>query len=384
MTPKVTVLLAVHNGEPFIRRCVDSVLSQTFEDFEFLIVDDASSDATAAILESYDDRRIRVVRNAENLGQAPSLNRGLSEARGGYVARIDADDWCRSERLARQVAVLDADHEVGLVGTWMDLVDDRGRPVTRLRPTISTYVEFVFHTLIMRVLISHPSAMYRREPVVGLGGYDESTAPAEDKDLWRRLLLERWRARIVAEPLVVYCLHDSQLSQTHAAYQRQVDGRSQERFLTALASDVPVRALRLLLSHHPELWSEPRAPTGSELTRLLQGVAEGLRLDVSERSQLRELVARHILAATRTRPWRADARALAAFALDELPAADRARARTAYVVAFAVAPARIATQAAARVAATTARRLPVLRAVHGPARRSRLGRRIYGKLVGSS
>jgi len=242
----------------------------------------------------------------------------------------------------------------------------------------------VFHTLIMRVLISHPSAMYRREPVAGLGGYDERTAPAEDKDLWRRLLLERWRAQIVAEPLVVYRLHDAQLSQTQAAHQRQVDGQSQERFLAALAADVPARALRLLLSNDAQLWSEPCAPSGAELRRLLSSAAERLGLDAVESARLRELVAGRVLAVTRTRPWRADARALAAGALNELPAADRSRARAASALAFAVAPARIGTQTAARAATATARRVPGLRAVYAPARRSRIGRRIYGKLVGSS
>jgi GT2 family glycosyltransferase len=381
MKPTVTVLLAVHDGEPYLRQCVDSVLGQTFGDFELLIVDDASCDSTPAILASYDDPRIRVLRNAANLGQVPSLNRGLREARGDYVARIDADDWCRPPRLARQVEVLERDPAVGLVGTWMDLVDERDRPVAELRSTIADFAEFVFHTLIMRVLISHPSAMFRRDPVLALGGYDERTGPAEDKDLWRRLLLERWHARIVPEPLVVYRVHEAQLSRRRAEDQRRVDGESQDRFLAALAPDLPIRELRQLLAHDDTVWAAcPRSPSPEDVERLLEGAAARLRLEPGERRRVRELVAARVLTVARTRPWRADARSLARASLRALPPETRARARGETVVAVAVAPLRVATRAGARAA----KRLPVVRAVHAPASRSRLARRLYAKLVGSS
>ena len=112
MTPRVTVLLAVHNGEPYVRDAVESVLDQTHRDFEFVIVDDASTDGTVVTIESFDDARIRLFRNERNLGQVPSLNRGLREARGAIVARIDADDVSRPTRLERQLAVLDADPRI--------------------------------------------------------------------------------------------------------------------------------------------------------------------------------------------------------------------------------------------------------------------------------
>jgi cellulose synthase/poly-beta-1,6-N-acetylglucosamine synthase-like glycosyltransferase len=384
MTPKVTVLLAVHDGEPFIRQCVDSVLAQTFEDFEFLIVDDASRDATPTILASYNDPRIRVLRKADNQGQVASLNGGLHEARGVYVARIDADDWCRPERLERQVAVLDERPEVGLVGTWMDLVDDRDRRVARLRATISDFAEFVFQTLIMRVLISHPSAMYRRAPVIAAGGYDGSTGPAEDKDLWRRLLLERWGACIVPESLVVYRVHDGQLSQVHAEDQQAVDGASQERFLAALEPTAAVRPLRLLLANDPGLWNEPRTAGAADLSALLDAAAGRLRLDEAEAARVRRLVAARVLLVARTRPWRPEARALTAYALAQLPREQRRGGAGAYAAAFAVAPVRIATRRSAKTVSRTAAHIPGLRALRAPVRRSRMARVLYGKLMGSS
>ncbi len=222
MTPRVTVLLAVHNGEPFVAEALESVLGQTFEDFELLVVDDASTDGTVATVTSFADPRIRLLRNERNLGQVPSLNRGLRESRGELVARLDADDRCLPTRLERQVAVLDSDPRIGLVGSWLELVDERGRRVGALEKRLDDFADFVFHTLIMRVWVSHPAAMYRLAPVLELGGYDEATGPSEDKDLWRRLLLARWDARIVPETLVGYRLHDAQLSQTRAARQQRV------------------------------------------------------------------------------------------------------------------------------------------------------------------
>lgn len=376
MIPRVTVLLAVHDGEPWIGDAVESVLAQTFGDLELLVVDDASSDRTLEIVEAFDDPRVRVLRNERNLGQVPSLNRGLREARGELVARLDADDRCLPVRLERQVALLDAEPEVALAGSWLELVDERGRRVGALEERLDDRARFVFQTLVMRVYVSHPAAMYRLAPVLELGGYDAATGPAEDKDLWRRLLLAGWDARIVPERLVAYRLHDAQLSQTRAGYQRQVDGESQERFLSALAPGTPVRALRLALADDEELWREPR--DAAELLRalgaVLAGVRERLGLDEGETQRLEQLTAAWLLRVARRRPWRPEAVALAAWALNRVPSERRFVAATLHAISFPLAPARLGAASASRALAT----LPALRA----ARRSALARRVYGKLVG--
>ncbi len=348
-----------------------------------MIVDDASTDHTVDVVASFRDPRIRLLRNEQNVGQVPSLNRGLHEARGEYVARIDHDDWCRPTRLERQVAVLDAERDVALVGTWMDLVEEGGRPIAQLRSSIADFPEFLFHTLIMRVLISHPSAMYRRDPVLRLGGYDEATGPAEDKDLWRRLALERLDARIVPAPLVVYRLHDRQLSQTRAAYQRDVDGRSQERFLAALSPEAPIHALRLLLSNDPAFWSEYDDGTLAGLDRLLAGARTRLRLDDAEAARVMQLVAGRVLEVARTRPWRREARPLRDYGLAHLPPEQRAAAASAHNAALVLAPLKHGARRTGRVLADGVDRVPPLRSLRGPARRSRVARRLYGKIVGS-
>ena len=117
-TPRVTVLMPVYNAEAYLREAIDSILSQTFTDFEFLIIDDGSTDSSADIIRSYDNPRIRFIQNDRNLKLTTTLNKGLDLAHGEYVARMDADDISLPERLAKQVAFMDTHPAVGIVGVW--------------------------------------------------------------------------------------------------------------------------------------------------------------------------------------------------------------------------------------------------------------------------
>lgn len=286
MSPCVTVLVAVYNGGAYLPESVESILAQTLTDFELLVVDDASTDATPAYLASLTDARVRVLRNEDNIGQAPSLNRGLREARGRYVARLDADDLMLPTRLARQVAVLDAEPRAALVGTWIDVVDEAGRLWASGSGDISTFAELVAATLANAYPFGHPSLMYRRDVVDALGGYDPSLAPAEDKDLYRRLTLARWEVRVVREPLVRYRRHDAQLSQAQRTRQLAVDHEGMEHYLSAVAPGIDASALRSLLE----------TGTGSPalLERWLEAAAGSLRLTPAERGEVERLAARRL------------------------------------------------------------------------------------------
>lgn len=374
MAPKVTVLMAVHNGEPYVREAVRSVLDQTFTDFELVVVDDASTDTTVATVEAFDDARIRLLRSEQNVGQVPSLNRGLREARGEYVARLDADDACRPDRLRRQVEVLDNEPRVCLVGTWMDAVDERGRRLGELRELLTDYVDFVYHTLIMRVYVSHPAAMYRRDPVLALGGYDETTGPSEDKDLWRKLALERYEARIVPEALVLYRLHDRQLSRTRAAYQRQIDGASQDRFLAQLAPGVPAIAVRLLLAGDRDAWAHDAHASLRGVELVLASAPDRLGLDDEEARRLRELICERLLEVANAHPWHRSARIVADYAMRELPSDRLMAARRQRLTALVVAPAVSGGRRVMRIAAGVA-------PLRSRAKRSPLVRRLYGRAM---
>ena len=182
---QVTVLMAVYNGEKHLREAIDSVLGQTFNNFEFLIVDDASTDGTAEILRSLSDSRIRIIRNNENMGLPKSLNRGLELARGEYIARIDADDIAIPTRIERQAQHLDEHLEVGLVVSGVKVINERGDVVYISECHASS--EAIHYNLLFYNCIFHSSAMFRASTVSALGGYDEGFPRASDYDLWSRI-----------------------------------------------------------------------------------------------------------------------------------------------------------------------------------------------------
>jgi len=184
MSPTVTVLMRVYNAERHLRAAVESALAQTFTDFELLAVDDGSTDASVAILESYGDPRIRVV-TQRNGGRNAAARRGLAEARGRYVAILDADDRAAPERLARQVATLENDPDLVMVGSALGVVDERGTRIgvrryplddAALRRAVTIYNPFGNSTL-----------TYRCDAARAAGGYDLTTF-CEDWDLSLRLM----------------------------------------------------------------------------------------------------------------------------------------------------------------------------------------------------
>ena len=132
MPPRVSVLMPLHNCEIYVREAIDSILAQTYADFELIIVDDASTDGSVAVIESYHDGRIKLLRNSTNLGAALSRNRGLEVSCGAYIAMQDADDRSMPTRLAQQVQYLEAHPELQAVGTWATaFLDDTSSPSCR-------------------------------------------------------------------------------------------------------------------------------------------------------------------------------------------------------------------------------------------------------------
>ncbi len=208
----ITVLMAVHNGEQFLEEACQSVLGQDWHDFELLIVDDASTDVTSGILERLrrGDPRIRVIRNDANAGLTVSLNRGLREARGELVARIDADDLCTPCRLSLQKRYLDQHPLFTVVGSAATLVDETGAVAGRERPG---YTEGeVLANMFFSNPLTHSSVMFRRADIVALGSYDESFARAQDYDLWLRCVAAGKKIGLLPEALVSHRLHDGRVT----------------------------------------------------------------------------------------------------------------------------------------------------------------------------
>jgi glycosyltransferase involved in cell wall biosynthesis len=206
-SPKITVLMPVYNCELYIREAVDSIINQTFDDFEFLIIDDASTDKTVAIIKTYADTRIQLIEKPANTGYTNSLNHGLSIAKGEYIARMDGDDISLPERFEKQVAFLDSNPDVVLCGTALKIIDS---------DKVICYPEF--HENIKLVMLTHnciihPSVMIRKSVLDYYSvKYDISKEPAEDYNLWTKLLLYG-KLYNFQEVLLHYRMHPSQVSQ---------------------------------------------------------------------------------------------------------------------------------------------------------------------------
>lgn len=192
--------MSVHNGAPWVREAIASVLAQTGRDLELIVIDDGSTDDTPAVVTgaAAGDRRVRVVRQT-HAGLTKALNHALALATAPLVARLDADDVALPERLARQRAYLDAHPDVGLLGTACREIDAAGREVRVISPPADDAE--IRRALIRRNPFVHSSVMLRRALVTAAGGYDESLAVAQDYDLWMRLSRVTRLANL-AEPLV--------------------------------------------------------------------------------------------------------------------------------------------------------------------------------------
>jgi glycosyltransferase involved in cell wall biosynthesis len=389
MTAVVTVLMAVHNGGELLRSSVESVLGQTYRDFELLVIDDGSTDGSADVARSYADERIRVLENERNIGQVPSLNLGLRAARGRYVARLDHDDRSRPTRLERQVELLEDHDRVALVGTWIDVVGSDGRLWTSVRGEMRDFREFVTALLVNRFPWGHPSIMFRREVMLELGGYDPTLPGAEDLDFYRRLGEAGWQARVVREPLVLYLRHEEQMSQSRGHIVSDSDRRGHERFFGRLVPGADARALRLLLTDDEPLWSEVAEPeAGARLASALDRLAdEGLSrfaLTEEERASVTASLASNV-ARTVSRGWRKGAPgwAQASEPLAAWAAANGAPPGVSYSAARFAAPALVPAFAAQAHLTRSLARSTALAPLRRRARRLRPLRDAYRRLAGT-
>jgi len=211
-TPTVSVVMSVFNGERFVAEAIESILNQTFRDFEFIIVNDGSTDGSADILARYQEADVRIIlHHHTNQGQVPSLNIACGLARGRYLARIDADDIALPERFERQVAYLEQNPPVALVGSLVKFIDASGRELTTIPfPTDDKGIKSWLFELHL-VPFSHPTLVFRTEAFRAVKGYRTIFAPAEDYDLLIRIA-ERWQLSNLPERLVEMRRHVHSLS----------------------------------------------------------------------------------------------------------------------------------------------------------------------------
>ncbi len=198
--PPVTMLLAVYNGERFLRTAIESVLAQTYPNFRFLIVDDCSTDQSARLAESYRDPRIEVMRLPKNIGQTAALNLGLKQASTRWIARMDADDYSAPARLEEQMKALERSPGIHCVGTAAWEFGDDPKVVDHIvrRPEGEAQIR---RAALLGQGIIHGSIVIERQALLDAGGYDERYRYASDRELFIRFL-RRYRAINLPEALV--------------------------------------------------------------------------------------------------------------------------------------------------------------------------------------
>lgn len=228
--PRVTVLMAVHNGERWLSEAVQSILGQTFHDFEFLIIDDGSTDASLEIVTQFADERIRLIRNEQNCGLAASLNRGMALASGEYVARMDCDDVSLPRRLEKQVSFLDANPEIAVCGS-------RVRTIGRAIEEVWLYPlepDVIRCQLLFENALAHPSVMLRRKIFDSYRlSYDQTFPCSQDYDLWVRTARHAPLAN-VDDVLLFYRLHEDQAGCRLLKIQSAATRRIREALLAEL------------------------------------------------------------------------------------------------------------------------------------------------------
>tara|TARA_B100001971_G_C18172159_1_gene527776 strand:- start:27 stop:962 length:936 start_codon:yes stop_codon:yes gene_type:complete len=205
----VTVLMPVYNGEKYLVESIESVLNQTYKNFELLIIDDFSNDQSVKIIKSFNDERIQVIQNPKNLSQSYTMNIGLRLARGIYIARLDQDDLCQKERLKKQLEFL-LKYDYSIVGSWASIINKNSE--------ITGYYHFptqnndIVNAMGIGNALAHSSVMMRKKDIQTIGGYSEEFKIAMDWDLWIRAIRHGFKIGNIAEYLISHRIHNEQTS----------------------------------------------------------------------------------------------------------------------------------------------------------------------------
>ena len=219
---KISVLMSVYNADKYLTEAMDSILAQTYPDFEMIVVNDKSTDKSGDILKAFaqKDPRIVILENAQNLGLTRSLNRGLAIAKGEYVARMDADDISAPDRFQKQVLFLDMHPDYSFVSCIGRYIDENGNP-EQLRPFPETNEEI--YAMMPKVdAVMHPGVMFRRKDIAQIGNYCEDFRVVQDYDLWFRGMAAGYKFYNIQEPLVLFRRDESYNTRKSTAY-RLVD-----------------------------------------------------------------------------------------------------------------------------------------------------------------
>lgn len=280
-TPLVTVLMTVYNGKEYLEESVQSIIDQTFQRFEFLIVNDCSTDDSVKIIESFNDKRIIIYNNENNLAQTKSLNIGLKLAEGKYVARMDADDIALPMWLEKLVNYIKKHPEYAAISPAVNLIDSAGK-IKKLRR-----VPLSFHEIIIRIFfdspMNHVSALLNKEQILENGGYDEEFKITQDYELWSSLIRNNYKITNVPDVLMS-CREHSRSTLFMEANNRALEEKSETIFRNInsfanlkLTYDDAVGICKLFY-HTPDMNQEEFESAEANFSNIYANMKEGFRL----------------------------------------------------------------------------------------------------------
>ena len=297
-SPRVSVVMSVFNGEQYVAEAIQSILDQTYDQFEFIIVDNKSTDETLNIIHSFSDSRIKVISNEANLGQTSALNVGILSSCGRLIARMDADDIALSTRLETQVSFLDANSDVSVVGSWATFVDQEGKKIADFSTPTDKNEVTLFMSGSPELSFGcnlHPTLMLRRECFDEVGLYDESNSKKrgypQDYELWSRMIFAGKIFANIDQKLIYYRLlklsesnHDlHQFSQ----YKMSITLQKIKMYMPELGHEQSIDLTRML-----EFWPMQSAAKGKSILTVFSeyfhsyakrsGITEGID-DVHDR-----------------------------------------------------------------------------------------------------
>ena len=227
--PRVSVIMSVYNEERYVKSAIKSILNQSYSDFEFIIIDDGSTDGTNLIIDSFDDSRIIKINNPRNLGLTISLNKAIQLANGELIARMDGDDISLKQRLKTQVQFLDSHPDIGLVGcSYSSIGPDSEILKEYYPPTESAFLKWL---LIFDNPICHPTVMFRKLFWKQVGGYSEDKPYSQDYDLWCRLTKYTEFSNI---PVILHKFrrHRDSVTKTHRLLQIKVSSLNSSTYIS--------------------------------------------------------------------------------------------------------------------------------------------------------
>lgn len=230
-SPIISVIMPVYNADEYLSASIESILNQTYKNFEFIIINDGSTDNSEKIICSYNDKRIKYIKYDSNLGYVARLNYGLSIASGTFIARMDADDISKPERLEKQLNFLNLNPSIALVGSCYEKIKDNINLGFKKQQQKPYQLKF---RLLFGSNIAHPTVMFRRELIdLNRYFYKSEFSPAEDYELWTRLVME-FELYNMPISLLYYRIHSNQISKTKSKIQRENFRRAHASYVKSL------------------------------------------------------------------------------------------------------------------------------------------------------